>query len=127
MLHRWSLAIIFIWFGALKLFEYKSATSVIAETIYFGDPALTIRALAIWEIAIGLTLVWRGLIRVALPLLALRLIGTLAAFALKPEVCFANSPLVPTIQGQYLVKDFLLFSAAMVIGGTVRGEHGARR
>jgi hypothetical protein len=46
-----------MWFGMLKVFEYKSATSIIAETVYFGDPDTTARLLGLWEAAIGLCLV----------------------------------------------------------------------
>ncbi|MEC9372842.1 MAG: hypothetical protein VYC34_03325 [Planctomycetota bacterium] len=129
MLHRWSLAIIFLWFGLLKVFGYESGTSIIAKAVYFGRPEVTVPILGAWEAVIGVCLAFPFLLRIALPLLALRLIGTLAAFVLKPDVCFGESILVPTIQGQYLVKDFLLFSAAMVIGATVREErpHPRRR
>ncbi|MDX1681995.1 MAG: hypothetical protein R3336_02635 [Phycisphaeraceae bacterium] len=121
-LHRYSLALIFIWFGSLKLLGFKSATSVIAKTVYLGDPAVTVPVLGGWELLIGITLAYHRWVRVALPLLGLRLIGTALAMALQPEVCFGENWLAPTIQGQYLIKDLLLFSAAMVIGGTVREE-----
>jgi len=59
---------------------------------------------------------------VALPLLAIRLPGTVLALVLMPDVCFTELPLVPSPEGQYLLKDLAIFSAAMVIGGTVRDE-----
>ena len=54
--------------------------------------------------------------------LAIRLPGTLLALALRTDVCFVEFPFVPSPEGQYLVKDFLLFGAALVIGGTIREE-----
>lgn len=122
-LHRVLLGLLFLWFGCLKMFGQKSATSIIAETVYIGTPAHVVPVLGAWEALIGLCLLWRPMVRIALLLLAIRLPGTLLALVLKSDVCWADdSWLVPTIQGQYLIKDFTLFSAAMVIGGTVREE-----
>jgi len=121
-LHRWALALVFLWLGLLKVFGYKSATSILAETVYLGDPKTTVVFLGAWEALIGLMLLWPPLARVSLLLLAIRLPGTLLALVLKPDVCFEETLLVPTIQGQYLIKDTVLITAAMVIGGTVRDE-----
>lgn len=122
-LDRWAIGLVFIWFGLLKVFEYKSATSIIAETVYFGDPETTARFLGLWEAAIGVCLIVRPLARVAIALLLIRLPGTLLALVLKADVCWTDASLVPTIQGQYLLKDTILFTAALVIGGNVRRDH----
>ena len=124
-LDRWALGAYFVWFGLLKVFEYKSATSIIAETVYFGDPDTTARLLGLWEAAIGLCLVVHPLARVAIALLAIRLPGTLLALAVKSDVCWTDTSLVPTIQGQYLIKDAILLTAAMVIGGGLRHDEEA--
>lgn len=119
-LDRWAIGAVFIWFGTLKVLEYKSATSIIAETVYIGDPATTARWLGLWEAAIGVCLIVHRFARVAIALLMIRLPGTLLALAFKADVCWTDTPFVPTIQGQYLVKDAILFSAALVIGGGLR-------
>lgn len=120
--HRVSLALLFVWFGLLKPLGHKTATSLLAHTIYWGDPEVMVPILGWWEVTIGVCLLIRPLNRVALLLLVIRLPGTILAFILLPEVCFDGSPLTPTIEGQYLVKDLVLFTAAMIIGGTVRRE-----
>ncbi len=121
-IHRFTLAIVFLWFGALKVAGYESATSLIAHTVYFSSPEIVVPILGLWEVLIGICLMVHRLLRVALLLLAIRLIGTLLALVLKSDVCFVEFPWVPSLEGQYLVKDFLLFGAALVIGGTVREE-----
>ena len=62
-------------------------------------------------------------VRLALVLLLLRIPETILAFLLQPELTFVSPPVVPAPQGQYLVKDLVLFSAAMAIGGSIRHEH----
>ncbi|MFO7964316.1 MAG: hypothetical protein R6U50_10380 [Desulfobacterales bacterium] len=121
-IHRLTLAIVFFWFGALKVAGYKSATSLIAHTVYFASPEIVVPILGLWEMAIGICLFIHSLLRIALLLLAVRLAGTLLALVIRADVCFVNFPLVPSLEGQYLVKDFLLFGAALVIGGTIREE-----
>lgn len=121
-IHRLTLALVFLWFGTLKVAGYKSATSLIAHTVYFSTPEKIVPILGWWEIAIGLCLAFHPLLRVALFLLALRLPGTLLALILKVDVCFVEFPWVPSVEGQYLIKDFLLFGAALVLGGTIREE-----
>lgn len=124
--HRLALAFLFLWFGLLKTYGHKTATSLLAHTVYWGSPGVMVPVLGWWEVAIGLCLLFRRLIRIGLLLLVIRLLGTLLAFFLLPEVCFNGSVLVPTPEGQYLVKDLVLFTAAMIIGGTVRREPAAK-
>ena len=121
-IHRLTLGLVFLWFGALKVAGYKSATSLIAHTVYVATPETVVPILGLWEMAIGLCLLALPLVRIALLLLAIRLPGTLLALWLRADVCFVELPWVPSPEGQYLVKDLLLFGAAMVIGGTVREE-----
>ncbi|MGP1346713.1 MAG: hypothetical protein ACTS3F_08620 [Phycisphaerales bacterium] len=121
-LHRWSLGLFFLWMGLLKQFGQKTGSSLLADTIYFGDPSAMVQVLGWWEAAIGVCLLATPLVRLALLLMLIRLPGTLLALVLKHEVCFEHIPFVPTPQGQYLIKDFFLFSAGMVIGAVVRED-----
>jgi hypothetical protein len=47
--------------------------------------------------------------------------GTLTPLLLFPELTFENSVLVPTLLGQYIIKNFILISAGVVIGATAKG------
>jgi hypothetical protein len=49
----------------------------------------------------------------------------LLALVLKADVCWTDVAFVPTTHGQYLVKDAILFTAAMVIGGNLRRDQEA--
>jgi uncharacterized membrane protein YkgB len=124
--HRVALGLLFVWFGLLKPFGYKTTTSLLAHTIYWGPPEVMVPVLGWWEVAIGVCLLCRPLNRLGLLLLTLRLCGTVLAFVLLPGTCFEGSVLVPTPEGQYLVKDLVLFTAAMIIGGTVHHDRAGR-
>ena len=54
---RYSLALIFIWFGFLKITGDSPASDVVAATIFWIDPETFIPILGIWEVLIGLFLI----------------------------------------------------------------------
>ncbi len=118
-LHRVSLGLLYIWFGLLKPLGHKTTTSLLAHTVYWGNPESTVLILGWWEVAIGICLMFRPLVRLALLLLVIRLPGIPLAFILKPEVCFFQFPLAPTPEGQYLIKDFAVFLATLAIAGSL--------
>ena len=73
-----------------------------------------------WEVAIGLCLLIRPLLRVAIFLLILQMPGTILPLFILPDVCWTHAPYAPTLEGQYIIKNLVLISAAIAIGGTVR-------
>jgi len=58
---------------------------------------------------------------VVLLLLFVQMLGTLTPLVLFPGEVFARVPYAPTLEGQYIIKNAVLISAAIVLGATVRG------
>ena len=123
---RISLAVVFIWFGALKVVDLSSASDLITKTVYWFDPKIFIPILGIWEVLIGVGLLFRPLIRLALFLLFLQMPGTMLPLIILPNVCFSHFPFGLTMEGQYIIKNLVLISAAIVVGGTVRKESSGK-
>jgi len=48
--------------------------------------------------------------------------GTFLPLVLLPEVCFTNFPFGLTTEGQYIIKNLIIISAAIVVGSTVRDK-----
>lgn len=115
-----SLGLTFIWFGALKVFGVSPAEDLVKMTVYWVDPDAFVIILGAWEVAIGIGLLYRPLIRLSLFLLALQMPGTFLPLILLPHATFQDFPFVLTIEGQYIIKNLVLISAALVLGGTVR-------
>ncbi len=61
MLHRVSLGGLFVWFGLMKPFGHDTTTSLLAHTVYWGEPDVIVPVLGWWEVAIGICLVYRPL------------------------------------------------------------------
>ncbi len=124
---RVSLGVVFLWFGALKFFPGLSPAQTLAartvEWLSFGTigPALSVPALALWECLIGLGLLTGVFMRATLLLLAVQMLGTLTPLVLFPGEVFTRIPYAPTLEGQYIIKNAVLISAAIVVGATVRG------
>lgn len=124
---RISLGVIFIWYGLLKTAGISPAQELVARTVYWFPPEVFIPILGWWEFAIGLGLLIRPLVRVALLLLFVQMPGTMLPLFLLPERCFTSIPFGLTLEGQYIIKNLILISAALVVGGTVRQASGERR
>lgn len=126
---RYSLGVIFLWFGFLKFFPGVSPAQELAartiEKLSFGTvgPAVSVPVLAAWETLIGLGLILGVWLRAVLFLLAAQMLGTLTPLVLFPGEVFTRIPWAPTLEGQYIIKNAVLISAAIVIGATVRGGH----
>ncbi len=118
-LMRYSLAVIFIWFGALKPFGLSPAIDLAASTIPFIPREIFIPVLGWWEVTIGVCFLFRPLIRVAIPLLILQIPGTFLPLVLLPEYCYTKFPFALTIEGQYIIKNLLIIGCALAIGGSL--------
>jgi len=127
LLLRVSLGIVFLWFGALKLFPGLSSAEQLAtrtiEVLTFGliVPSVSLVILAIWECLIGVGLLLGVALRAVLLLLMLQMLGTVTPIFLFPDEVFTRIPYAPTLEGQYIIKNIVLVAAALVIGATVRG------
>ena len=118
---RYSLGVIYIWFGILKPFGLSPAQELVENTVYwFDNPKTFVPILGWWEVVIGLTMCIKPLIRVSIFLLFIQMPGTFLPLILLPEVCFNNFPFGLTLEGQYIVKNLIIISAALVVGSTVR-------
>ena len=121
LLLRYSLAMIFIWFGLLKPLGISPAQELIENTVYwFDNKAAFVNFLGWWEVAIGFTMCFRLSIRISIFLLFLQIPGTFLPLVLLPDVCFTDFPYGLTLEGQYIIKNLIIISSALVIGGTVR-------
>jgi uncharacterized membrane protein YkgB len=119
---HFALGVVFVWFGALKVFAISPADSLVRATVYWVDPDWFIPVLGWWEMVIGVCLAFRPLLRIGIFLLFLQLPGTFLPMVLLPEVVWARFPFVLTIEGQYIVKNLVIIGAALVLGGTLRAR-----
>lgn len=123
---RIAMGTVFLWFGVLKFFsglspaEDLAARTIEILTLGIVTPAVALPILALWESLIGLGLLSGRFLRATLFLLAVQMVGTFTPLVLFPDETW-SSFLVPTLEGQYIIKNIVIIGAAMVVGATVRG------
>lgn len=124
---RWSVGLVFLWFGILKFFPGLSPAQELAtktiSLLTFGrvPPSTSLWILALWETWIGVGLIFNLFMRGTLLLLFLQMLGTITPLFVFPAEAFMRIPFAPTLEGQYIIKNLVLISAGIVLGATVRG------
>ncbi|NQV91587.1 hypothetical protein HQ489_03870 [Candidatus Woesearchaeota archaeon] len=119
---RYSLAIIFIWFGLLKPLGLSPAGKLVANTVYWFSPEWFVPFLGWWEVVIGLCLLYKPLIRIGIGLLLLQMMGTFLPLIISPEIVYGSKPYALTLEGQYIIKNLIIIGAALVIGSHLRDK-----
>lgn len=122
---RISFGIIFIWFGILKPLGISSAEPLVLSTVQwlpFFDPGTWLNIIGWWEVLIGIAFLFKRTTRIAIALLALQMVGTFMPLVLLTSITFQPGliPFGPSMEGQYIIKNLMIISAALVVGGTVR-------
>ncbi len=117
-LSRFAIFIIYFWFGALKVFSESPANplvdSLLHKTLPFMPFPTFILLLGIFEMMIGLIFLVPKLERVAVSLLLIHIVMTLMPLILLPIMTWQRF-LVPTMEGQYIIKNILIVALAVVI------------
>lgn len=127
LLRRWSipalrvsLGLVFLWFGALKVFDITPVADLVADTVYWVDPDWFVPLLGIVEVAVGIALIAKVALRPALAVFALQMAGTFLVLVILPDVAFQDGNIFKlTTEGEFVVKNLVLLSAGLVVGSTV--------
>jgi putative oxidoreductase len=115
---RLALAVVFVWFGALKLSGASPVRDLIAATLPFLDPSISVPALGGVELVIGLVLAVGRFPRITLLILAGHLLGTFLTFLTASDLMIRHgNPWELTADGEFVVKNLVLISAALVLIG----------
>lgn len=120
---RVSIGIIYIWFGALKVTGISPAAPLIAEAWRFVPIPMDrfIQLVGALEVLIGLGFITGIAMRLVILAMLMQMIGAMSPLILSPGRLWTAFPFGLTLEGQYVIKDIVFISAALVIGATVRG------
>lgn len=115
---RFGLFVVFFWFGILKIIEFSPAEPLVealfAHMIHFMSFSTFIIVFGLYEMLIGILFLIKGMERIVLPLLLLHMIMTFLPLVLLPTVTWTAFA-VPTLEGQYIIKNLVIIAAAMGI------------
>jgi uncharacterized membrane protein YphA (DoxX/SURF4 family) len=115
---RISLAIIYIWFGLLKLLGLSPALDLVQALARMTIPMVPFDAFYIvfggFEIAVGILFLIRGWERIAVAALLFHLLMTSLPLFVVPGMVWAQ-PFVPNLEGQYIIKNLALAALGLAI------------
>jgi putative oxidoreductase len=118
---RVSLGVVFIWFGALKVVNLTPVGDLVAGTLPFLDPTWFVPVLGAVEVALGIGLLLGRAITLVCAVLVAHLCGTFLVLVMQPELAFQNgNPLLLTTIGEFVMKNVVLISAALVLAARLR-------
>jgi uncharacterized membrane protein YkgB len=112
---RFSIAIIYIWFGILKPFDSSPAADLVANSIYFLPREPFFIFLGIWETILGIMFLFPKLTKITFWIFILHMGGTFTPFITLTDTVFTTFPYGFSLEGQYIVKNIVLISAAVAI------------
>lgn len=124
---RIALGIIFLWFGLIKFLPVVAPIDLLAEktlsilTFHLFRPETCLHLLAAFECVIGFGMLTGRFLRLTVALLFLQMLGTFTPLVLLHRETWIHFPLMPTFEGQYIIKNIVLISAGIIVGSTVRG------
>lgn len=115
---RLSLSIVFVWFGILKILNLSPVADLIKSTYPLYPEPIFIYILGFWEIAIGVGLLFKPFLRLAIILMWMQMAGIFSGFFISSALYYAQgNPLLLTTYGEFVVKNIVLIAASLVIVG----------
>ena len=114
--------VIFFWFGFLKIIDLSPAQELVQDTVYwmpFLSAEMWTYVIGFWEVFIGVFFLFKKTTLIAMILLLIQMSGTFLPLVILPEITFQDSnPFLPTLEGQYIIKNIIIITAALIIGRT---------
>jgi uncharacterized membrane protein YkgB len=115
---RIAVFIIYFWFGLLKGLNLSPATplasALVNHTIGMSYFTVSFKVLAVYECVLGLLFLIPALTWLSAALLVVHLVIVSSPLILVANVAWVH-PLVPTLEGQYIIKDLAILALAVGI------------
>ncbi len=126
---RSALFVVFFWFGLLKVLGLSPASPMVHalfdKTIPYVSFDTFIIAFGLFEVLIGILFLIPKATRLAIPLLFMHMIMTMLPLFVLPHMVW-TAWFVPTLEGQYIVKNLVLIAAALGIASQMVPLHQTR-
>ncbi len=118
---RVAVAVVFVWFGSLEIFDVSPAADLVAATVYVVPRSCSFLPSGSGRCSSGCVCSTAARPTRRLPPVSPASGRALAARP-PPGVVYVAFPYALTVEGQYTIKNRVIIGAAPVIGGTVRNE-----
>jgi uncharacterized membrane protein YkgB len=115
---HWAIALVFIWFGGLKVIGLSPASPLVSALLDATMPFIPYdifqMLFGLFEVLIGAIFLWEGKERWAVGLLSFHMVTTVLPLAFLSSMTW-SAPFVPTLEGQYIIKNVVIVALAAMI------------
>lgn len=122
---RFGLFVVYFWFGILKVVGLSPASGVVErlfnQTIPFMSFGTFLILFGLFECLIGILFLIKGAEKIVMPLLLVHMITTFGPLFFLPSETWSGF-LVPTLEGQYIIKNLVIIAAALAVAGSVQSN-----
>jgi uncharacterized membrane protein YkgB len=115
ILLRLGLALIFIWFGLLKVAGYNPVAALISSVSPFLASGIGLTLLGIFETLIGIGLLANRARLLVHTLLVLHLAGTFLTFFTDLSIVFVPHFPILSLDGEFVIKNLVLATAGLLV------------
>ena len=120
---RVSLFVIFFWFGILKVLGLSPASPLVRalyERMFSTAQGIDefLIGFGLFEVLIGILFLVRKQERIVLPMLGVHMATTVLPLIVLPALAWTG-PFVPTLEGQYIIKNLALIAVATTIAANL--------
>jgi uncharacterized membrane protein YkgB len=117
-----ALFLVYAWFGALKVLDLSPASplvlALLAKTMPGFPPEAFMPLFGLFEVAIGVLFLFPKAVRVTIALMGVHMLMVCSPLVLLPGMTWTG-PFVPTLEGQYIIKNVVLLALALtIVAGT---------
>jgi uncharacterized membrane protein YkgB len=118
---RWSLGIVYFFFGFIKFYPDLSPAELLAGQTIMRlshntlDAQTALKVLAVVECLIGLGFLFNVFMRGVFVLFLVHMVGTFIPLIFLPELTFKFLPFAPTLEGQYILKNLIFVAAGWTV------------
>ncbi len=110
----YSLSLIFVVFGLLKMFNISPVKEIVQQTLFIFDYQIAFLLLGIMEVAIGMGLLFQKARKLAALCIILHLSGIILISILTPSLTFSSDTIL-TFYGEFVLKNLVLIAVAWKI------------
>ncbi|HLC49584.1 MAG TPA: hypothetical protein VJI96_04350 [Candidatus Andersenbacteria bacterium] len=124
---RIAIFVVYFWFGILKVVGLSPANPLVASLLETTMPFITfdvfIILFGLFEVIIGILFLSSKLDRLSIVLFAVHMVTTFMVLIMLPEVSW-DGAFVPTLEGQYVIKNIALIALVISIASHMRPIKG---
>lgn len=115
---RFALFLVYFWFGILKVFDLSPATPLVnalqEQTIPFMQASQFIFLFGIFEVLIGIGFLIPKLTKIVFYIFLFHMVTTIMPLFMLSQIVWVG-PFIPTLEGQYIIKNIVLIALALFI------------